>query len=327
MTTTQQRIVVSRPLLEETATTLQGYGQLQVLDPQALIDGHPSLAGADALITQLDDLIDEETLDRLPRVRVICNYAVGVNNINLSAAEERGIWVTHTPDVLTDSTADLAFALILGSARRLGEGERLVRSGAFSGWELDLLLGEDVHHKTLGIVGYGRIGRAVARRARGFGMRVLFCAHHPVQGEHGDQQVPLETLLRESDFVSLHVPLTEETHHMINSENLRWMKRSAILVNTARGPIVDEEALVRALSARWIRAAGLDVYEQEPDLHPRLLGLDNVLLLPHLGSGTRETRLAMGKMICQDLAAVLKAQAPQHPANKPAADKLRVARN
>ena len=317
MTTEQKRIVVSRPLLEETQSALQKLGMVELLTPKALVDGHPSLAKADVLITQLDDIVDKVLLAQLTKVRIISNYAVGVNNINLQAAAEQGIWISHTPDVLTDSTADLAWALLMAAARRLGEGERLVRSGAFNGWELDMLLGLDVHHKTLGIIGYGRIGRAVAQRARGFGMRVIFYSHNPVAGDHDDEQVDLEYLLRESDFVSLHVPLTEDTHQLINAENLAWMKRSAVLINTARGPVVDEEALVKALSSRRIRAAGLDVYEQEPDLHPRLLGLDNVVLLPHLGSATRETRLAMGQMIVDDIAAVLRGDKPAHPANHP----------
>ncbi len=180
MSSQQKRIVVSRPLLEETQAALQKLGMVELLTPEALVEGHPSLAEADALITQLDDIVDVELLERLSKLLVVSNYAVGVNNINLQAAAGRGIWITHTPDVLTDSTADLAFALLMAAARRVGEGERLVRSGAFRGWELDMLLGVDVHHKTLGIIGYGRIGRAMAQRARGFGMCVIY--YNPQRG-------------------------------------------------------------------------------------------------------------------------------------------------
>jgi glyoxylate reductase len=320
MTSSPPLILVTRQLLPPTLEALQALGEVKQIGPEALRKGHPDLARADALVCLLDDIVDQSVLDRLPRVRVIANHAVGVNNIDLGCAERLGIHVTNTPDVLTDSTADMAFALMLAAARRVPEGERLVRSGAFRGWELDLLLGVDVHHKTLGIVGYGRIGRAVARRARGFEMKVLFTT---APGDHveplpGDSEVDLETLLRQSDFVSLHVPLTDATYHLIHRDNLKWMKRSAVIVNTSRGPVIDEEALTDALVRRWIAAAGLDVYEQEPDIDPRLLGLDNVVLVPHLGSATRETRLAMGDRAVDNVARVLRGEAPANPVTHPA---------
>ncbi|MFH1808330.1 MAG: D-glycerate dehydrogenase [Pseudomonadota bacterium] len=319
MNATAPLILVTHQLLPPTLEQLKALGEVRDIGVEGLRKGHPDLAQADALVCLLDDIVDESVLARLPRLRVIANYAVGVNNIDLGCAERQGIHVTNTPDVLTDSTADMAFALMLSAARRVPEGERLVRSGAFRGWELDLLLGVDLHHKTLGIVGYGRIGRAVARRAHGFDMQVLYTVGpgDNVEALEGDREVDLETLLRHSDFVSLHVPLTEETYHLIHADNLKWMKRNAVLVNTSRGPVIDEEALTDALVRRWIAAAGLDVYEQEPDIDPRLLGLDNVVLVPHLGSATRETRLAMGDRVVDNVARVLRGEAPANPVNKP----------
>jgi glyoxylate reductase len=312
-------IVVTRPLLRQTVEQLESLGQLVVLGEDGLATAQSVLKRAQVLVSTVDDIVDSEIIDALEQAVLIANYAVGVNNVDLARAEAAGIFVSNTPDVLTDATADFAFALMLAAARRLPEGERLVRSGAFRGWSPNLLLGVDVHHKTLGIVGYGRIGQAVAKRARGFDMRVLFCSHDTkkVQAGSDAQQVDLETLLHESDFVSLHVPLTDATYHLLGEHNIAKMKRTAVLVNTSRGPIVDEEALASALTSRWIAAAGLDVYEQEPEVHPRLLGLDNVVLAPHLGSATLDARLAMGQRVVDNTSQVLQGKPPLFQANAP----------
>jgi glyoxylate reductase len=245
-------------------------------------------------------------MDAAPELKAIANVAVGYDNIDVVAAAERGIVVTNTPGVLTDTTADLAFALILASARRIVEGDRFVRDGRFRRWEIDLLCGHDVHHRTLGLIGLGRIGRAVARRAEGFEMRVLL--HDPAaQGS-----TPLETLLVESDFVSLHVPLTSQTRHLIGARELARMKPTAFLVNTSRGPVVDESALADALEQGRIAGAGLDVFEREPAVEPRLLEMTNVVLLPHVGSASIATRERMCRMAAEDCIAVLEGRAPAH---------------
>jgi glyoxylate reductase len=262
--------------------------------------GGLELEGMDALLCLLTDTIDARVLERGDRLRVVANMAVGVDNIDLEAAERLGITVTNTPDVLTDATADLAFALLLAAARRLGWGDRLVRVGGFQGWEPLLGLGYDVTGRTLGIVGAGRIGRAVAERARGFRMSVLVT--DPAGG------IPLEELLERSDFVSLHCPLSTETQHLIGEAELKRMRPHAVLVNTARGPIVDEKALVRALREGWIGAAGLDVYEEEPRLAPGLADLPNVVLAPHLGSATVDTRSRMAETAARNIVAALRGE-------------------
>ncbi|GIX05940.1 MAG: D-glycerate dehydrogenase [Candidatus Poribacteria bacterium] len=274
--------------------------------------------GKDALLCLLTDTIDAEVLDAEPSLKVVSNYAVGYNNIDVAAATERGIPVTNTPGVLTETTADLTFALILAVARRVVEGDRIMRAGEFPGWGPMYLLGHDVYGKTLGIVGMGRIGAAVARRAKGFGMRILYTSRSPkpeLDVALGAERVPLETLLKESDFVSIHVPLTEETHHLIGERELRLMKRTAYLINTARGPVVDEAALVRALREGVIAGAGLDVYEREPAMEPGLAELPNAVLLPHVGSATVETRTAMGVLAAENAIAVIQGRRPPHLVN------------
>jgi glyoxylate reductase len=263
----------------------------------ALRDG---LMQANAAIVTLTDRIDAETIDAAPRLKILANYAVGYNNIDLAAAKRRGLIVTNTPDVLTDATADLTWALILATARRVVEGDRLVRSGQWTGWAPTQLLGAAVAGKTLGIIGMGRIGQAVAQRAAGFRMKVLYYARRvavPPPGSASWERRTLPELLGESDFVSIHVPLTAETQHLIGIQELAQMRRSSIVINTARGPIVDEGALVAALRKGSIAGAGLDVYEREPALHPDLVSLPHVVLLPHLGSATMAARVEMG-MIC-----------------------------
>jgi glyoxylate reductase len=244
-----------------------------------------------------------------PGLQVVSNVAVGYNNIDVAAAKRRGVVVTNTPDVLTETTADFAWALLMAAARRVVEADRYARSGDWKTWKWDLLWGADVHGKTLGIIGFGRIGRAVARRALGFGMRVLYYDAVRSSGENEREvnanYVDKDRLLRESDFVILHVLLSAETRHLIDERSLRSMKKTAILVNAARGPIVDEAALVRALSERWIAAAGLDVFEEEPKIHPGLLPLDNVVMAPHIASASLETRIAMSTLAVNNCLAVL----------------------
>jgi glyoxylate reductase len=256
--------------------------------------------GCDALLCLLTDRIDAEFLARAPRLRIVANLAVGTDNIDLAAARARGVAVSNTPDVLTDATADLAFALLLAAARRLPWADRYVRGGGFTGWRPDLGLGLDVTGRTLGIVGFGRIGRAVAERARGFRMEVLW------NGRAGG--VPLDELLARSDFVSLHAPLTPETRHLIGARELRRMRPHAVLVNTARGPLVDEAALVHALREGWIAGAGLDVFEREPALAPGLADLPQVVLAPHIGSATPATRDRMAEIAAENIIAVLRGE-------------------
>jgi glyoxylate reductase len=271
------------------------------------------LAQADALLCMLTERIDGDVLDAAPRLRVVANLAVGFDNIDLAAASSRGVVVTNTPDVLTEATADLAWALLLAAARRLGEGERLVRSGQWQGWAPSQLLGLPVHGRTLGVLGLGKIGRAVARRAAGFGMEI--CYHNrrrdqSAEADTGARFVGLDELFETADFLSLHAPLNESSRHVVDGDALGRMKPTAVLVNTARGPLVDESALVDALRAGKIAAAGLDVFEREPALAEGLAALDNVVLAPHLGSATTEARAAMVRCCCDNIVAVLSGQPP-----------------
>jgi len=267
------------------------------------------LKGKDGLICHIISSIDEEVLSSAPGLKVVCNVAVGFNNIDVEAAKRRGVVVTNTPDVLTETTADFAWALLMAAARRVVEADQFARSGQWNRWQWDLLWGNDVHGKTLGIIGFGRIGRAVARRALGFGMRVLY--HDAVRADAAAERelkasyAEPETLLRESDFVSLHTLFIPETRHLIDERRLRLMKKTAILINAARGPIVDEAALVKALSEGWIAGAGLDVFEEEPKIHPGLLPLKNVTLAPHIASASLDTRVAMATLAVRNCLAVL----------------------
>ena len=275
------------------------------------------LRGKDGLICQIVTTVDDEVLAQAPSLRVVANVAVGYNNIDVAAARRRGVVVTNTPDVLTETTADFAWALLMAAARRVVEADHFARSGRWTRWQWDLLWGADVHGKTLGIVGFGRIGRAVARRALGFDMRVLY--HDGVRADAATERelraapTDLATLLRESDFVTLHTNLTPETHHLIGERTLRTMKRSAVLVNASRGPVVDEAALARALREGGIAAAGLDVFEEEPTIHPDLLPLANVVMAPHIASASRETRLAMATLAVKNCLAVLEGKPPLTP--------------
>lgn len=267
------------------------------------------LRDKDGLICHIISSVDDEVLAAAPGLKVVSNVAVGFNNIDVAAARRRGVVVTNTPDVLTETTADFAWALLMAAARRVVEADQFARSGQWTRWQWDLLWGNDVHGKTLGVVGFGRIGRAVARRALGFGMRVLY--HDAIRADAAAERelkatyTNPETLLRESDFVTLHTLFIPETRHLINERNLRLMKKTAILVNAARGPIVDEAALVKALTEGWIAGAGLDVFEEEPKIHPGLLALKNVTLAPHIASASLDTRLAMATLAVRNCLAVL----------------------
>jgi glyoxylate reductase len=273
--------------------------------PAALAAG---LREAEAAIVTLTERIDADVICQAPRLKIIANYAVGYNNVDLDAAERQGLVVTNTPDVLTDATADLTWALLLATARRVIEGDALVRSGGWTGWTPTQLLGAEVAGRTLGIVGMGRIGQAVAQRASGFRMRVLYHARRPLTEApcaDGWEYVDLPNLLPQADFVSIHVPLTTATRFLIGARELAMMRPTAILINTARGPIVNEGALVEALRNGTIAGAGLDVYEAEPALHPALVSFRQAVLLPHLGSATWSARVQMGMICLRNIEAVL----------------------
>ena len=272
----------------------------------------------DGVITLLSDTMDKEIIDAAPNLKVIANYAVGYNNIDIDYATRRSIRVTNTPDVLTPATADLAWALLMAVSKRIVEADAFVRAGKFKGWAPELFLGHDVTGKTLGIIGAGRIGQAVGRRAKGFEMTLLYHSRSPkpnFEAETGARRVSLEVLLQSSDFVSLHCPLTEETYHLLNEQRFKSMKKGSILINTARGPVVDEAALVQALKYGPLAGAGLDVYENEPQVHPELLKMKNVVLLPHIGSATTETRNEMARMVARNIIAVLEQGRPVNPVN------------
>jgi glyoxylate reductase len=274
-----------------------------------------AVAGKAGAITLLTERVDDELLDAAgQQLAIVANYAVGFDNIDLDACTRHGVMASNTPAVLTETTADTAWALLMAAARRVPEGDRFLRSRTPWIWGPMMMLGQDVHGKSLGIVGFGRIGQALARRARGFGMRILFHDAYPppadVVAELGAESRELNQLLAESDFVSLHVNLTPETRHLIGREALAAMKPTAVVVNTSRGPVIDEAALAEALEAGEIFAAGLDVFENEPQVHPKLLQLDNAVIIPHLGSATVETRDAMGLLAVENLTAALDGRRP-----------------
>ena len=277
--------------------------------------------GADAALTLLHDRVDAAFFDAAgEQLRVVANVAVGYDNIDVEEAARRGVVITNTPGVLTDATADLAMALMLAVIRRVPEGDRLIRAGRKWDWDMFFMLGASLQGKTLGVVGLGKIGAATARRARGFGMEIAYTqrnrADAALEGELGGARyMELDELLAQSDVVTLHVPLTAQTRHLISAEKLALMRDTAYLVNTARGPVVDEAALAHALSEGQIAGAGLDVFENEPEVHPDLLELDNVVLLPHLGSATIETRTAMGELAARNVVSVLTGKPPITPVN------------
>jgi glyoxylate reductase len=275
------------------------------------------IADKNALICLITDMIDRPVLDAAPSLKVVANVAAGYNNIDVTHARSRGVVVTNTPDVLTESVADFTWGLILAITRRLAEGERLLRRGEWKGWALDFMLGSELRGKQLGLIGFGRIGRAVAARAAAFGMRVAYTSHRDAVRASTNagpgEMMSFDRLLITSDVISLHVPLTEETRHLIDKRALARMKRSAFLVNTSRGPVVDEAALAWALQQHLIAGAALDVYEHEPAVHPDLLPLENVLLVPHLASGTTETRSTMAELAVDNVIEVLAGRSPLTP--------------
>ena len=314
---TSPRIVVCGRIPAPAIDTLHTAGEVWAWDRDEVIPADVrdwELATTDAAVTLLTDRVDTAFLDAAPRLRIVANVAVGYNNIDVEAFRERGVIVTNTPGVLTDATADLAMALILMTTRRLGEGERLIRSGSAWQWGMFMMLGTGVQQRRLGIIGMGGIGTALARRAQAFGMTIAYHNRSPISaevaGELDAERLDLDELLATSDIVSLNCPYSEATHHLIDGRALRMMRDDAVLINTARGPVVDEAALVNALREGFIGAAGLDVYENEPEVHPGLLTLDNVVLLPHLGSATVETRTAMAQLAARNVVEVLAGRAP-----------------
>jgi len=311
------RVLVSRRLFPE-AIALLGEGfdvrYHDSHDGMSAAQLRDAVRGQQALVCPLTDRIDAEVLAAADSLQLIANVAVGYDNIDLQAASARGILVTNTPGVLTESTADLTFALLMATARRLGEAERFLRAGSWRSWRIDLLAGCDVHGQTLGILGMGRIGQAVARRARGFGMRVLYHNRAPadpvVEAELGAAYVSLEALLRQCRFVSVHLPLSPATRGMIGADELALMQPGSILINTARGPVVDTPALIAALAAGHLGGVGLDVFDAEPAVDPRLLGFENAVLLPHIGSASTETRRQMCLVAVHNVLAHARGEVP-----------------
>ncbi|QIN83860.1 D-glycerate dehydrogenase [Rubrobacter tropicus] len=315
------KVLVTREIPAAGLRPLEGF-DLTVLseappEREELLEAAEGVAG---VLSNVTEKIDAEFMDAAGEgLKVIANMAVGYDNIDVAAAKERGIAVTNTPGVLDETTADTAFMLLLAAARRLGESERTLRAGEWHWWGPKLFVGVDVWGKKLGIVGMGRIGQAVARRGKGFGMDIIY--HNRSRKEDAENELDarytdLEELLQTADFVSIHTPLTDETRHLIGAEELGKMKPTAVLVNTSRGPVVDEEALADALAEGRIFAAGLDVYEEEPKVHPKLLELENAVLAPHIGSGSRETRDGMAVLAAENVVAVLSGEKPKTPVDQ-----------
>jgi lactate dehydrogenase-like 2-hydroxyacid dehydrogenase len=315
------KVFVARPLPTSAIELIASRCDVQVhsedapLTPQELANACREVEGLLAVGTR----VNKEVLDQAPKLRVVTNCAVGYDNIDVATCTSRRIVVTNTPGVLTETTADLAFALLMAVARRVVEGDRLIRDGRWPTWQWGLLWGAEVSGKTLGLYGFGQIGQAVARRGRGFSMQILYHARHRVseamERELGARYVDCETLLRASDFLSLHVPLRADTQHLIGAAELALMKPTAILINTARGKVVDEEALVQALQGGRLAGAGLDVFEHEPRVHPALLEMRNVVLTPHIASATAETRLKMAMLAAENLLAALDGRRPPNLVN------------
>lgn len=316
-----RRVFITQPIPEPGPSIVRAAADEVICNPDDRVLAPDELrarvGGCDAVLCLLTDTINAAVLDAARGCRVFSNLAVGYNNVDVPAATRLGILVTNTPGVLTDATADLTWTLLMGVARRVAEGDREMRAGRFQGWRPMLLLGGDVTGRTLGLVGPGRIATAVAERARGFKMTILFHGVEPAPALEalGARAVPLDTLLAESDFVSLHVPLAPETHHLIDARALGLMKPTAYLINSSRGPVIDEAALVAALQAGQIAGAGLDVYEDEPRMAPGLADCPNTLLLPHLGSATTTTRAAMSRIAAENVVAVLQGRRPAFPVN------------
>jgi len=317
-----RRVYVSRPIPEPGLELLRASCDVEVKPTDDLVSHQELLekvVGRDALLCLLTEKIDEEIIEAGTDLKIIANYAVGYDNVDVACATKHGIWVSNTPGVLTDTTADMAWALMFAVARRIPESDRFTRAGKFKGWSATMLLGGDVYGKTLGIIGAGRIGAAVVMRAPGFNMRVLYADVRPnreIERKVGAEHVDMDTLLRESDFVSVHVPLMPETRHIIGRRSLAMMKPTAYLINTSRGPVINEAALAKALHDKVIAGAGLDVYEEEPEIHPGLLELDNVVITPHIASGSVETRSKMAIMAAENILAAFDGKTPPKAVNR-----------
>lgn len=316
------RVLVTRRIPQEGLNILEESCQVEVSEYDGVLPREillQKVKGVDGILCLLTDNIDRKVMEAAGQsLRVISNYAVGYDNIDIEEATRRRIMVTNTPGVLTETTADLTWALLMAVARRIAEGDRFVREGKFREWEPLLFLGDDVYGATLGIIGLGRIGQAVARRARGFNMQVIYFSHHRLEDkekELGVTYYPFLELLAQSDFITLHVPLTRETYHLIGEEELKMMKKESYLINTSRGSVIDEKALIRALKEGWIRGAALDVFEQEPQVEPELLELEEVVLTPHLGSASRTTRTKMAILAANNLALALRGEIPPYLVN------------
>ncbi len=315
------KIFVTRKIPEKGLDFLRKHHQIKVnphdrvLSKEEIIEG---LKGKQGLLCLLTDKIDKEVIESESKLKMIANYAVGYNNIDLKTATKNNIPVSNTPGVLTDTTAEMAWALLFSAARRIVEGDRFTRKEKFKGWAPMLMLGQDIHKKTLGVIGIGRIGTAFAMKSKGFDMKVLYHdkkRNEKLEKELNAEKVELEKLLKDSDFVSIHVPLLESTKHMISEKELKMMKETAVLINTSRGPVVDEKALAKALKEKQIFSAGLDVYENEPEVNKELLKLDNVVLQPHSASASIDTRTKMAVMAAENMIQGLNGKRPNNCVN------------
>lgn len=318
-----KKVFVTRKIMEEGIKLLKEKGFYVEVSPydrpltrEELLEG---IKDKDAVITQLVDKVDKEFFEAGKNIKIVANYAVGYDNIDLEEATKRGVYITNTPGVLTNATAELAWTLLFATARRVIPADKFMRTGQFKGWGPMLFLGKEISGRTLGVIGMGRIGYAFAKMSKGFNMKVLY--YDLVRNENAEKEIPaqfvdLDTLLKESDFISIHVPLTPETRHLISERELKLMKKSAILINTARGPIVDEKALVKALKEGWIWGAGLDVYEREPEFEKELAELENVVMLPHIGSATEEARTGMSVLCAENIIDYFEGRTPRTLVNK-----------
>ena len=300
-------------ILKNAGYAVEVYKDTQPLTREQFLD---KIKNTDAIIPMLSEQINKEAIDHASKLKVIANYAVGYNNIDINYAKLKNIYVTNTPDVLTEATADLTWALILGITKRITESDQFVKQGHFKGWDPMLMLGDDVSGKTLGIIGAGRIGQAVGQRACGFNMNILY--YSPSEKTQFEQQIGirrcgLDELLQSTDILTLHCPLNEQTRHLINAQNIYKIKKGAYLINTSRGGVIEESALAQALTEGHLAGAGLDVYEFEPEIHPTLIRMKNVILLPHIGSGTKETRSAMARIAANNVIQVLSGKEPLNP--------------
>ncbi len=316
------RVYVTRPIFDQCVERLKHEVHVEVNSDERVLSKSElisHLREADGALTLLTDIINREVLEACPGLKVVANFAVGFNNVDIEAATELGVIVTNTPGVLTETTADFAWTLLMAAARRVVEADRFARAGKFKMWGPRMFLGHDVYGKTLGLIGLGRIGQAVARRASGFNMKVVFHDAEPIPEQVLQDlrvtPVPLEELLRISDFISVHVPLLAETKHLLSDRTFAMMKPTCVVVNTSRGPVVDEKALVRALKNGKIAAAALDVFEREPEIEPELFDIDNVVIAPHIASASHETRLKMCMMAAENLLASLKGNRPPNLVN------------